>query len=1473
MGIFDDVPTVGQKPAPSAGGLFDDVPTVEDTSVLLTRGKAPSTATFAEESGRALLGGFGSLAQGLSELGAEAVDTAFGTNSARSVTNFFDDTLKYVRPETRAGEIGEDLVTFGLGFIPILGWLGRARMAAQAVKAGKTLKPSASRILRSADNFGKSSLGQAALSSRAGLIGTTAVATGGYEFLFSRDGRTTMSDAFEVGPLQTEPDTGLRGREESLRRIRNRLRQVPEAMALSLGLDTALTGVSAGVRAVGSTEAAGAAARGVRSGFDLLGKGLLKIPGTEAIGRTATKYLTPSAGADIRVYEELMDTVSRADAFETGGIKAYAEFDEALKNNIQPGLLKGLSGKGRAVAKRAEKDTFRFLTGLRGPLTEYGPEVEKAANRLVSFVGERTDDFVAALEREVARTPPGTKRAEKINDALKLLKDQSDAQRGFLRRQFQRYEDPVAYFKGLDPDIQNTPLYKRAVGEVVKNIYKDTPAVWGSEEALRRGQYEVNKIIGIEGINNGKTPQQALRQALEEAKNISRGGKQSLLAADMPKLKLTPSLLTPRKKLVDESPNLRELLGEVTDPKELFYKTIGDMSKTTAALNFYRNMADSGMVAALDTANKALSSGFKPLFVQAPDVVTGTTSLVGTDFGPYLQEAARRRALMTPQDPLASDLPPEIFGQDIEAQQIIEEYLKNIESQGYRKLGADTGLDDVFLGNYGAITGLYASAETYSALTAPMRIGVDGLEIVTSVLAQLKALSQKMTIVANPESFIRQTAGNLLSLGGTDNLGRETNFSDVYTAFTGSLSELDEAGLTRMAEKLSLSGVTDSSLLIKALQEYGSAGKDLSVSGTLFNLISRGEKAIPFLRVLETAYSQSDSIIKGIGVISEENKLMQAFAKSGLDPDNPPVELLREMVEQGVIKRLASKTNPELTAIEVAAADNVKDMFPVQGRLGFAVRTLDKYPIFGAFTSFASENIRNSVNTLSKGLSEMSFRVTDDVRQVVGEQVSSAFEKQIRGQGARRLTAYVAMATIIPQSAVRGAMMATGVSEEQMAATQRLAPEYTAGHDLIPTNFDKNGLVEYLTLGSVLPYAFVVDPAKAGIRAYNTAGELGKSEAEQILSGMWTAVKNYADPFASETINLEKVFDVLPKGFLGRGGETIQGAKIYRDSESAATQVLKSISHIASAFVPGYARELVELRSGDWEPGRITRAYTGESGPQGQRYTLPTEAARIFTGLTPMELNLRRDFQFFGNAYSTRRSDAKTAAQGVIKAPDKSPEEMIEAWDTYLNNLFREQVQLYRQITDARTLGLSDREIRRSLVKEAKLGSDEINMIMRGKFAPGSASEELMKDLRAKERAEGTIRTTPVSDIPFREFNRMTRDRKRQKLSGEDAAEALAPRSVAPTGGGLFDDVPLMAPSGGGLFDDVPVITPGGGGSGSRSTQGAAPPPPAFGSMPAPSAPQPPTAPASRASLSPSLLGGDLASQMANMEIARRLGG
>ena len=1432
LGPFADLP---QESAPDLGP-FSALPP--------EKGFIESKVDFAKSVGSGVVTAPISLVQGLAELGAAALDFTTNSNTSRPTTEFFNYAKNVVGPQDSTARATDEIVGFGLGFIPFVGWLGRGAKVAKGAK----FIPSTSTFLKSAEKFGATETGKALLKTVPRQAATTAAAAGGYEFLFSPDGRTTLSDAFDLDtPLRTEEDTGLTGREEALRRIRNKLRSGVEGAALSAGFDAALAGLGMGIGAAAKTKAGAATAKTIRTGFDTLGTAVSKVPGAKTVGRIATKYLTPTGGADPRVFEEMMDTITRIDATEAGGIKAYAEYENALKGVI--GKLR-LPGKGADAAKAAERDLFDYLTGMTPDMAKYGPDVQKAAKRLLGVADNVRGNFIKSLENEIATAIPGTERAVKLQNALKTITERQDSERGFLRRAFLVHKDPITFYKGLDLVGKDKELYEQAVREVSSHLHTGQGDAWATPEAMALARYKVNEYIGLSSINSGLSPRAASEKMLASLKAERLAPQGGLFARDAPRLKMTPTLLTPREIILDSSPKLRQLLGEVTDPKELYYRTIGDTAKTTEALNFYQNMSKSGLVSSLSDAIPAINAGRRPLFVQVPNEMAPAADF---DFGPFINKARELNTRTVAPGSAGADLPA-YFAGNIQASDVIKSYADELAQSGYVKLGEDNGLTDVFKGQFGALSGMYVDQTLYRAITAPLRIGVTGLDEVLSILTQMRGLSQKMTIVPNPESQVRNFLGNTAMLAATGNLGRSTDVFDVFKLFTTSLDGLSDPGMERLAKVISLSGVTESNLVVKALQEYREAGADLAVSGKIRNIITKAEGWIPFLKVFERLYADSDSFFKGVAVVSEQNKLMRAFSDAGLNP-NGEMGLLKDLQDTGIVKRLSSKANPELTSVEVMAADAVKDMFPIYSRVGLAVRELDKFPLFGNFMSFASENIRNSVNIVDRGLKEMSFTVSDAVRGRIGDAAAKTFEGRIREMGAQRLASFISVATVLPKSAVRASMAATGTTPEQMEAIYAELPEFFAGNDIVITSNDQKGRVEYVSLGSVLPYSFAIDPAVAGLRAYNETGRLGKGEAQQIASGIWASVVGYADPFGSESMVFERLRDVLPNNMLGRQGKTSSGSSVYSETDSLSDQVLSSINHVIATYIPGYAREILEVRGGDLRPGRITRAMTSTPGPQGEQFNPSTEFARLVTGFTPMELNLQRDFQFAGKEYSPLRQDAKTSATRIIRAPDRTPDEMRQAWSTYLDNLYREQGKLYGDIQAARALGLSDASIRRQLVKEAKLGSDEVRSIMRGQFYPGKASEELRADIRSQERNDQIERKTPSREIPFQDFMAMSRSRARESLVAPEKKSSQAPVQTRAPDLGPFADMPSEAPAQTaapdlGPFADMPV---------------AAPAIPA-----APKLPSAPLSPQNRAALSPSLLGGDLISQQLNSEIAQR---
>ena len=123
MGMFDDLlpASDGTMPEPKASaGMFDDLlpPAEEQRSTMADVGVGMVAAPV-------------TVVQGITELGALALDAAFDTDYSKSVTAGFDEFKKEygLRPQTTAGKMSEDVMAFGVGFIPFVAWAGVDRRA------------------------------------------------------------------------------------------------------------------------------------------------------------------------------------------------------------------------------------------------------------------------------------------------------------------------------------------------------------------------------------------------------------------------------------------------------------------------------------------------------------------------------------------------------------------------------------------------------------------------------------------------------------------------------------------------------------------------------------------------------------------------------------------------------------------------------------------------------------------------------------------------------------------------------------------------------------------------------------------------------------------------------------------------------------------------------------------------------------------------------------------------------------------------------------------------------------------------------------------------------------------------------------------------------------------------------------------------------------------------------------------------
>lgn len=1429
---------------------------------------APYEESTFTDIGRGLRAAPVTVAQGITEFAAAGLDASLGTEYSRPVTEAFEAFKKEhdLDPKTAAGEITEELLGFGLGFIPIAGWLGRASMVAK----GGARTAAKSKFFKSAEAFGKSGTGKALLKSRTGLIGSTALSVAGYETIVTPDGRPTMSDAFDVMPLlQTEDTSEMEGFELATTRLKNKAKRGFEGGLASLTFDVGLPVAGAAARSLGTvpgvSEVTSTLARTSSGIFNAVGRQIGKVPGvgvtkkflTEQLSATGTKY-GPMA-------EEILDVEAVGSQAQRTALSFFQEFEKATGEFMK---FVDLPKKTKKKRTQIKKDLYRFLTEANSEsLNGYKPRVKQAAERMLRLDLDFQDNILRELELRKSYLDSTGQTNAKLAGAIEDIKTHKQSTAGYLRRRFDQYDNSEQFYKALDLegpafkaaykelrdayDLTNRPVRPLTAAQQLRKKSGEfiEPTPYTSQELDVLAQDKLYEYIGLEGA---KSLPEAKKILTEIRKGFKRG--QTEVIKEGRAVGLADDMFIKRIEGLDEMPQLRALKGEIIDPKKVYLNTISDMAGTLAGLKFYRNAADEFGVT-LQEGMEQVAKGELPLIIRS-------TTASGSPTASVPQARSGLFGGATDQTVVPAD--------------------DTLKGMGYVRLGEDelgelsTG---VFGGKFADLTGAYVRPEIKEALTTPARMGLDGMGQAIAIGATLKGAAQRMAIVPNPISQVRNIYGNLMYLAGNANLGRDSDFVDTFRLIAANVSQMDDAGFARLSNELGALGVTDTSLVTSALRDFKDFADKFNVSGGVSNVFEGFNKTIPFMKQFEKLYSESDSMFKLMAVFAEQSKMTNALGKAGFNLNDPlslptgfRTALAKNLMDSGLAKRAGSLSLDDSPGnlLLTMAGDTVKDTMPVYSRIGKAIRRLDAIPVFGNFTSFASENIRNSYNTLHRGLKELSFKVDDDLKRLIGAEKTGILERQIRGMGSQRLMSYLSVAAATPAAVTKASMLATGTSQEEMDAAESQVAEFYQGHALGVISNDKRGNIQLFDQSFVNPYGFVRDPIINAMRMYEKKGGLNASEAEQIATGAWAGILGYLEPFGSESIIFERARDVLPAAWLGRGGETQTGSKVYQDGESLGSKVSQGVTHMLSAYIPGYGRMFYEERGGEIQEGRLTRGLMGLPGTRGQTYTGNEELARAVTGFTPITLNLRQDFQFKGGEYLPLRSSAKGVATSVIKKADSTIEEMNSAWDTYLNDLYREQSKLYYNVLQARKLNVDDQSLR-SQLKSAGLGAAEISAILQGRFWPGLATKELIVDTKREMRSEDRAPRV-IQDIPWSSFNKKSNDVRNQPLSPEVGAQERAARLEAKKAK-IAADANAAMNNVGAAQNPVPIQ-------------------PVQQLVQQPSAPQPQTFLGSIGNVAsdvagsignvggnvadlyktyaPTVLGGDLASQAANEEILRR---
>jgi len=1230
------------------------------------------------------------IAQGIAELGASGL-TAAGVlegEEQEATTKFFEDakTAMGLTPERTAGKVVETIVNYGAPGIGVFSWVSKADKARRALKSGTKIPDPRSWFGKSASAFGKSGAG-ALTSTRAGRAALTTMGTGVADVFVSPSTNTTLADSWDAMPegLQTEEEGTLTGKELAAVRLRNKFRLGTEGAAFNLAGEIILPVAGAALKGIGSTEI---------TGIPLLARGI--SAGINGLGRAAGKsdFLRKNFTANGLAPEEVAFSVRAAQGISEGeeaaASKIISEFDNSIKKAIR---FQKLPGLGRTVVQKAYNDTMDFMTGQTNTNGElvmpeqlfvktYGKKVKVAVDKMRNKITDLTDQFRSSVDA----APNLTKQQR---DMLKLQFDNN--QGVYIRRLYEMNLNPEKY---SDLDVVNLPQFKGAVTQVAKLIQnKNTSLPPGAAE--QQAEQHIKDLFKSDATSAGIN---ADVLAANNVTSVEKGAE--AIAGRSSLFKISEGMLKTRSEFLDQAPMLRELMGEVKNPKEAFLRTVDNMSNTIASQRLFDNiLSDSksvvnpGRAQSFDEALPKINAGGKPFVIDG----AGLT----------------------------------------------EDQISGLGQIGYTKMG-DIDIDNPFGGKYGSLSGNYVLSEIANSLTTPSRAS-SGVQEALAVALQLKGASQMTKTVLNPLSQVRNFLSNIFVVGANGLIGRNMGVFESGSVLMA--NALDSPEQFRLLKAMHNEGAIGQNIQINEMRKLMEEQTELGVSTALVKSGRFVREKVPVvgtaLKFMEKTYQLGDDYWKVVGALGEKARYGAALRKAGLDIDNLDDVMQQALKDSGLVQRTRSIADTDFG--NMLAIDLVKQTMPTYSMVPEAIKSLRRIPLVGNFISFPAEIIRNTGNIVSRAVKELGFQADDNLIKAMGKRQADAFARQVRGIGAERLSGYVSMAAVVPYAMRHASHDMLDITEAEEDLLNKSGAPWTKGNMLTYISKpDKDLNAEAVDLSYMLPYEFMYAPARAALRMYQEKGELNASEANQITSAAFEAFKKFAEPFASESLGAERLLDVTV-----RDGRTQTGAPIYTRGELLGDKLQKSLIHVAGAFMPGIAEQFTAIKGGEFTQGRITRGITGTPSKSGDEYSVAEEAGTMLTGLRPMKVNIGRTLGYDGGSYAVDRSSAVKIFTGIADDNDATEEDVLNAYVRANEAKRSHQAKLKVQIDAAMEAGMTRGQINQAF-KNSGVSKKELNNILNNRYDPIKVSRALIREVNDEvnvKKENRILKRVPVQSI------------------------------------------------------------------------------------------------------------------------------
>ncbi len=614
-------------------------------------------------------------------------------------------------------------------------------------------------------------------------------------------------------------------------------------------------------------------------------------------------------------------------------------------------------------------------------------------------------------------------------------------------------------------------------------------------------------------------------------------------------------------------------------------------------------------------------------------------------------------------------------------------------------------------------------------------------------ILQLKVATQFGKTVLSPATQVRNVTSASLFPVANGHIGGRASVTEAFKMtlddIFGAGKVLDEKKLIDTIEDKIRRGVIDENIVAS---ELGAVLKDIkkgsvtSLDG-LYNKLTNGK----FMKAATRVYAGGDNLWKWFG-----DEYMQSQLKSTYKDLRTLKTWFKEVQGQDFIARdlFSNKLKTYDEAIKEAAAWYLRNTYPTYSKVPDAIKAIRKLP-FGNFVSFPAEMMRTTFNIMNIGAKEI-----------------SSSNPALRQIGYRRMIGASTVLGGASTAALNIASELSGVSLEELEAYKNsFAADWNKNSILLPLDKWEKGIGKAINFSYFSPYDVVQKPFEAFMKTLHDGKKRTNKDWDELtMKAFAEAGGEIVSSFVSEPLGYERIIDVLPRGFFGRGGQKKAGGFVYsEDTDSLNDKMTKSFVHFLQGIEPGVSttgRKIIKAVESDLKPG-------------GQPYDLRDEALALFSGIRIINVDAPRSFNY-------KMTDFRRKKLGVTKAEkfysltnfiDRGGDNLVKEFEDIQEEMYTVQQDFYNVIQDAFKMGLRKSDVRKQM-KLRGFSNKEISALFRGKFIPFKPSEALMKKrIRDAKKAYPDEIVDRNFVYPKRDFRKVMRKYKNKSLKVEEQDE------------------------------------------------------------------------------------------------------